>query len=199
MLSRNHELGCRCWRCLATVFGDWFDQLGRETEAGGWRVFQTISYRTNSYLWAHGFPGYGCGMPSAEFGRHCFQDFIAHLEAQIGERLDYIVGDQFGQMHGRFHQHALLAAKGLDKYPRSELESWLRRRAGWSRALPFQHGAAHYLARYIGRHLESADWAVRIGGEVVNRNQRAIGRDVIAKSADVPRSLFHQTFTQRKK
>ena len=175
------------------------EKLGGETKVGAWQVFLTITYCSVVYPWARGFPGSGCGMPSAAFGRHCFQDFVLHLEARTGERLDYIVGDQFGQLHGRFHQHALLSAKGLDKYPRSELESWLRRRAGWSRALPFQHGAAHYLARYIGRHLESADWAVRIGGEVVNRNQRAIGRDVIAKSADVPRSLFHQTFTQRKK
>ena len=30
-------------------------------------------------------------MPSAEFDRRCFKDFILHLEAQIGERVDYSI------------------------------------------------------------------------------------------------------------
>jgi len=184
---------------MATAYGDWFDHLGGETEAGEWQVFQTISYRTKPNPWQRGFPNAGDGKPSAEFGHHCFQTFVARLEAQLGERLDFIVGNQFGQLHGRFHQHALLAAIGLDRYPRPQLESWLRKKAGWSRALPFEHGAAYYLARYIGRNLESAEWTVRVGGEVINRDQPAIGRDVVARSTDAPKSWFHQNLTGRKK
>jgi hypothetical protein len=195
MISAIHELGCRCWRCIANELGGWFDQLGGKTEAGEWQIFQTISYR-NSYLWPSGS---GCGMPSVEFGNHCFQDFVSQLEAQIGARVDYIVGDQFGQLHGRFHQHALLAGKGLDKYPRSALESWLRKRAGWSRALPFQRGAAYYLAKYIGRNLEDANWQVQVRSEAITRKPDHGGRVVIAESAGLPSALFHQNFPRRKK
>src|SRR5690349_270107 len=112
-MNGTHELGCRCWRCMATIYGDWFDQLGRQTEAGAWQRFVTITYGTVAYPWARGFPGSGCGRPSAEFGHHCFQDFVLHLEAQIGGRLDYIVADQYGSVNGRYHRHSLLAASGL--------------------------------------------------------------------------------------
>jgi hypothetical protein len=198
MISGNHEVGCRCWRCMADELGAWFDRLGGETEAGEWQRFVTISYRTRPSPWQRGFPG-SEGMPSVELGHHCFQDFVSWLEAQLGVRVEFIMADQYGSLNGRYHQHSLLAARGLEAYPRSELESWLRRRAGWSRALPFQHGAAFYLAKYIGRHLDSAEWTIQVGGEVIHRDQRAIGRDVVAKSADLPRALFHQNFTRRKK
>lgn len=195
----NHGLGCRCWQCLAQVLGIWLDELGQRTKAGAWQIFLTITYASVVYPWARGFPGSGGGIPSSEFGHHCFDDLVSHLEAQLGARVDYIMADQYGSVNGRFHQHALLAAIGLDRYPRPELERCLRKRVGWSRALPFQHGAAYYLARYIGRNLESAEWTVRVGGATVNRDQRAIGREVVAKSADVPRALFHQTLKQRKR
>ena len=197
-MNGNHELGCRCWRCMATAYGDWFDQLGGETEAGEWQRFVTISYRTNSYPQGRGFPN-SDGMPSVEFSHHCFQDFVSQLEAQLGARVDFIVGDQFGQLHGRFHQHALLAAIGLDRYPRSGLENWLRKKAGWSRALPFERGAAFYLAKFIGRNLQDANWQVQVGSEAITRKADHGGRLVIAESADLPSALFHQTFPRRKK
>jgi hypothetical protein len=199
MISGNHEVGCRCWQCLAQLLGIWLDELGGKTGPGVWQIFLTVTFSSLAYPWARGFPCSGSGIPSAEFGRHCFQDFVSRLEAQLGAQMDYVVGDQFGQLHGRLHQHALLSAKGLDKYPRSELESWLRRRAGWSRALPFQHGAAYYLARYVGRNLEDANWQVQVGGEVITRMPDRGGRIVIAESADLPSALFHQNFPRRKK
>lgn len=69
MNKRNHKLGCRCSRCVANGLGNWIDRLGAETEAGEWQVFQTISFRTSP----------GSGIPSPEFGRHCFQDFVFRL------------------------------------------------------------------------------------------------------------------------
>jgi len=199
MISRNHELGRGCWRCTANQLGDWFDQLGAQTEAGEWQHFVTVTYRTKVYPWGRGFPSSGSGMPSAEFGHHCFDDFVSQLSARVGARVDYVVGDQFGKAHGRFHQHALLAAKCLDDYPRSSLEGWLRKRAGWSRVLPFEHGAAYYLAKYIGQNLQSAEWTVRIGCEAIGQERDDVGRIAIAKSADLSSALFHQTLPHRKR
>jgi hypothetical protein len=195
----NHELGCGCWRCTASQLGDWFDQLGAQTEAGEWQHFVTVTYRTKAYPWSRGFPGSGDGMPNAEFGHHCFENFVSELSARVGARVDYIVGDQYGELHGRFHQHALLAANGLDALPCKQLEGWLRKRGGWSRVLPFERGAAYYLAKYIGLNLDAAEWTVQVGRQAIGREKDEVGRIVIAKSADLSSALFHQTLPHRKR
>jgi hypothetical protein len=120
---------------------------------------------------------------------------------QLGSGVDYILCDQTGRRGGRFHQHALLAAVGLDEYPRLELEKWLRRKAGWSRALPFERGAAYYLGRYIGRNLDMAEWDLRIGAEKVSaKNDGPIpGGSVIAISAELPKGMFHQGLPERRR
>jgi hypothetical protein len=186
--ARKHSANCHCWRCYAMQLGKWLDALGAQTEAGRWSIFLTTTYR-NSASGAN---------PSAGFGHHCFESFVNHVWVEIGSRVEYVLSDQNGELHGRFHQHALLSASGLEEYPRGDLEAWLRERAGWSRALPFQEPAAYYLARYIGRNVETADWRVEVGPEV-KRSLPQVGRLVTVKSADVPSALFHQGFPRRKR
>jgi hypothetical protein len=197
--SRDHSLGCRCWQCLAQVLGVWLDELGNRTKAGAWQIFLTITYSMICYPWARGFPGSRSGRPGAGYGDYCFKLFVSDLSAQLGSQIEHVVTDQYGSLNGRFHQHALLSAIGLDRYPRCALENWLRKKAGWSRALPFEHGAAFYIAKYLGRNLQDANWQVQVGSEVITRKPDHAGRVVIAESADLPRALFHQNFPRRKK
>jgi hypothetical protein len=201
MVPKNHELGCMCSRCTADVLGRWFDLLGTQTTVGRWQVFLTITFSTKSYAWVRGFPSPGSTMPSPGFGHRVFDDFVSQLATQLGSRVDYILCDQTGRRGRRFHQHALLAADGLGEYPRLDLEKWLRRRAGWTRALPFERGAAFYLGRYIGRNLDAAEWDIRVGNDkrVGNPGESAVGHSVIATSAELPKALFHQTMPGRRR
>jgi hypothetical protein len=181
--AKVHRLGCQCWWCTAQALGTWFDDLAAETELGVWLWFLTITYAEK---------------PSAGFGGYCFEAFISQLSSQLGARVDYVLSDQYGRLNDRYHQHALLSARGLRSYPRSELEAWFRRKAGWCRALPFRNGAAYYLANYIGRHLETADWQLQVGNEI-KRAPHGVGRTVIVASAELPSGLFHQNFRGRKR
>jgi len=201
MVSRDHDVGCGCWKCTAEILGRWFDLVGMRTVAGSWQVFVTITFRTRSFPWGRGFPGPGSEMPSPGFGHGVFDDFVSQLAAQLGAPVDYILCDQTGRNGGRFHLHALLAADGLGEYPRAELEEWLRRRAGWSRALPFERGAAHYLGRYIGRNLGTAEWDIMVGDckTVGNSEWPEVGRSVVVTSAELPKALFHQTMPGRRR
>jgi hypothetical protein len=192
----GHDTTCNCNRCFAHALGEWIDGLGKKTASGRWVKFATITYRTPSYPWRKDFPQ---GRVSPEFGNHFFDYFIRHLQADMGERVDYVETNQYGNLNGRFHQHAILAAVGLDQYPNRKLESWLRKHAGYSRVLPFRHGAAHYVARFAGREMQQAEWRLRIGNEderVVWRPKRGI---VVAHSARLPSECFHQCLRNRRR
>ena len=166
-----------------------------------WILFLTLTFRTMAYPWKRGFPGSGSGKPSPEFAHHVFAALIMYLEREIGEAIDFVVADQLGSLNGRFHQHALLAGKGLDEYPRHKIAGWLNRRAGFARVLPFQKPAAYYLARYIGSGITETEWGLRIGEEkaIEKRDGSVSGRSVIVASAELPKMLFHQSLTRRKK
>ncbi len=198
MLAINHKPECRCWRCAARVLGNWLDRLGETTEAKHWNLFVTLTYSTPTYPWKRGFPALGHARPTADFGHRFFAFFISYLESRVGSDLDFVVADQYGDVNGRFHQHALLAGKGVECYPRRAIQQWLRCHAGFARVLPFEHGAAHYVARYIGRDVRHTEWDFRIGNEESARPYRSKnGGHVVATSAELPRGLFHQTLPRR--
>jgi hypothetical protein len=159
----SHKVGCSCWACHSSVMGGFIDSLSSQTSSGEWQVFTTITFRTSDYPWARGFPTCGSGRPKADFAHHLFDRLIEHLERELDTRVDYVVADQLGERLGRLHQHAILAAPGLAEYSRKEMWQWLDERAGYSRILPFEQGAAYYIARYIGRDVNRCDWDLRIG------------------------------------
>lgn len=196
-----HESGCRCYRCLAVVLGRWIEILGLRTSAATWALFVTMTYRTIAYPWQRGFPNSGDGKPSPEFAHHVFADLVTYLEQVLGEGVDYVVADQLGSLNGRFHQHALLAGRGLAQYPRSRIAGWLNRRAGFARVLPFEKPAAYYLSRYIGRGLEQTEWDLRIGDEKVpaKKDGSIPGHHVIATSSELPKGVFHQGLPGRRR
>jgi hypothetical protein len=195
-----HEDGCGCWRCFSNHMGQYIDSLGSQTGPGEWQVFVTITFRTPTYPWQRGFPTGGSGRPKAVFAHHLFDRLIAHLEGELGSRVDYVVADQLGDRGGRLHQHAILAAPGLAEYSRTSIWEWLKERAGWSRVLPFEQGAAYYISRYIGRDINRCDWDLRVGdpghsGQIV---LPVGGTDLVLSSA-LPKSFFHNNFTGRKR
>ena len=185
---------CCCWRCRARVLGEWLDAMGRQTEAGKWLLFVTITYRTVINPWKRGFPVSCSDRPSPEFARHLFDSFVQHLEREISSPIACVVADQHGDIGGRFHQHGLITGKGLDRYPRRKIEKWLGSNAGFNRVLPFRKGAAYYVARYIGHNLEKAEWTLEMGGTQPVHPQQPKGRGIdVARSADLPSEFFHQT------
>jgi hypothetical protein len=198
MSEQIHAEGCRCWKCYADQMGRWIDALGAKTGPGGWQVFATITYSTKSFPWCRGFPILA-GRPKADFAHHLFDRLVVLLERELQSRVDYVVADQLGAINGRFHQHAILAAPGLDKYPRKEIWQWLKERAGWSRILPFQQGAAFYISRYIGRDAHLCDWFPRVGEEKPAARKPEIGKRNVVLSADVPRVYFKQSYKERKR
>jgi len=123
---------------------------------------------------------------------------VSHLERELGSTLDCVVADQYGALGGRFHQHWILAGNGLDAYPRREIWEWLKERAGWSRVVPFERGAAYYISRYIGRDAQRCDWKVRIGREpsIERPPPRALGGLDVARSSYMRREFFHNTLTR---
>jgi hypothetical protein len=193
-VRRRCQEFCNCWRCTARVLGRWLDILGARTCLGRWLFFVTITYRATEYQWVRGVPVSGTGRPSPAFARYLFTLFSEYVENSVGAPIDYVVVDQYGSRTGRFHQHALVTGRGLDRYPRRHLESWLLRNAGYSRVLPFERGAAYYVGRFIGREAAGLEWDLRIGREAEKRSLSVdVGRMVVAKSADLPSDLFHQT------
>lgn len=197
----QHTDACRCHECFTSALGAWVDELGSKTSLGTWQVFGTLTYATRNYPWQRGFPINGSGRPHPDFAHNLFSAFTSHLEAEIGHYIDYVVADQFGSIGGRFHQHCLLSAPGLDKYSRNAIWQWLHDRAGWSRILPSEKGAAYYISRYIGRDADKCDWNFRIGemSRPLEIEKQALGRVVLVHSAPVEKALLHTGFKKRKR
>jgi hypothetical protein len=180
--------------------GRYIDSLGLKTISGQWQVFATITFRTPSYPWQRGFPTGGSGRPKPDFAHHLFERFTKHLESELGSAVDFVVADQLGDRNGRLHQHAILSASGLAEYPRTAIWEWLKERAGWSRILPFENGAAYYISRYIGRDVNRCEWNLRIGDrQLCNIDAAAIGGVDVAVSADLPKGYFRNLFSARKR
>lgn len=196
-----HDELCGCAKCYASALGGWIDQLGRGTSGGCWQIFGTLTYATRSYPWKQGFPQTGSGRPHPDFAHNLFNGLVAHLESEVGRQIDYVVADQFGRVGGRFHQHCLLAAEGLAEYSRRNIWQWLKERAGWSRILPFEHGAAHYISRYIGRDANECEWIFRVGDmqSPLQIEKPAVGKVVIVHSAWVDKELLHTGINNRKR
>src|SRR5215472_896572 len=196
----QHGKGCICSQCLSLHMGRYIDSLSSQTEPRRWDVFATITYRTSIYPWCRGFPTGGSGRPKAEFAHHLFDRLIVYLEAELRSRVDYVVADQFGERFGRLHQHAVLAAQGLSHYPRKHFWEWLKEHAGFSRVLPFEQGAAFYIARYIGRDMNRCEWNLRIGDrQLCDLDVSAIGGVVVAQSCNLPKAFFHNSYSARKR
>ena len=194
MLSKLHPAYCPCRRCFARVLTSFIQRLGERTETGVWQCFATITYSRIEPEAHSSHPTYRARL-SPTYAKRLVDNLVKHIGKSIGRRIDFFVADHFGSVNARFHQHLLLAALDLDRYPRQDLEAWLRPRAGWSRFLPYRPGAARYLANYIARHRES-NWDFRVGGLAASLPSPKTGTEIL-RTVDLPRSVFHNTLPRR--
>lgn len=171
--EERHDFSCRCAACFAEHMGRWIDDLGTRTVDRKWQVFVTITFRTDDYPWQRGFP-IAQPKPHPHFAHRTFERLVEWLQRELISRVDYVVADQLGSQNGRLHQHAVMSADGLMDYPwikrsdsRPSIHEWLWKRAGFNRILPFEHGAAFYIGRYIGRDAHRCEWEARVGNQAL--------------------------------
>jgi len=199
MNSQCHLPNSQRPKDLVSPLGDWLDQLGRTTEIGKWQVFGTITFATPEHPWRRGFPVTSY-RPHPDFAHRLFNKFITHLEGRIHQRVDYVVADQLGSKNGRFHQHYLLSAKNLCRYPRKAIWQWFYSRAGFNRVLPFKNGASQYIARFVGDGVGDCEWNVSVGPKNTHTTTSTeVGRVVVVESADMPSGHFRRSPQQRER
>lgn len=184
---KKHGASCRCWLCYSDRMGGFIDKLGRGTLAGRWLWFVTLTYRTNHFPWAKGFP-IEQPQPSPDFVHHFFSresdarpGMIQWIEREVHARVEYFTVDQFGEVGGRLHQHCGLSWPGLFEYRWKDLQEKLWKEAGFNRILPWKEDAGYYIGRYIGRDAEESQWEFRVGYEPV-RPRAEVGRRIVARS-----------------
>jgi hypothetical protein len=190
----NHGDSCRCHKCMAATMGTWIDGLGGKTSTGRWQAFCTATFRTPTYPWQRGFPMGGSYKPNPHFVHRTFEGLIFSIEDELHAPVDYVVADQLGALNGRLHQHFILAAPGLDEYPRQKIWNHLFERAGFNRILPFERGAAYYIGRYIGRAISDCEWDFRFASHPpIPPMPRITGGNEIVRSVTMPKEAFKDT------
>jgi hypothetical protein len=167
--------------------GGFIDKLGKQTAAGRWLWFVTLTYRTKDFPWVKGFP-IEQPEPHPDFVHRFFSrdsdvrpGMIQWIEREVHARVEYFVVDQYGEVGGRLHQHCGLSWPGLFVYRWKLLWEKLWNEAGWNRILPWEEDAGFYIGRYIGRDAEKSYWDFRVGSEPI-RKPVEVGRRVITRS-----------------
>lgn len=191
---RKHRASCKCWLCYADRMGAFIDQLGGRTAAGGWKWFVTQTYRTRNFPWAKGFP-VEQPQPSSEFVHHFFDQLICWIEHQVHCRVEFFTVDQFGEVGGRLHQHCGLSWTGLFEYRWRGLQEKLWKEAGFNRILPWKMDAGYYIGRYIGRDAERSHWDFSVGS-APPCPRVVVGRQVVAASAELPKSAYRNILNE---
>lgn len=191
---RKHGASCQCARCFTDRMGAHIDTLGRQTAAGKWLWFVTLTFGTPHYPWMRGFP-IAQPQPSPDFVHHFFARMIRWLECEVHSHVDYFVADQFGEAGGRIHLHCGLSWPGLFVYRWKPLQEMLWKNAGFNRILPWEQNAAFYIGRYIGRDAARAHWDWNVGAREPIRTVSPVGRNVIVTSVvpDDSSSAYRQT------
>lgn len=205
--NRDHPAFCQCWRCFAAAMGGFIDRLASTTASGQWSIFLTQSYKTPVYPWARGFPRRS--EPHPDFVHRFPRFLISWLEREFDSGFEYFCADQYGEIGGRLHQHfgisspaimrastelASLHRAGRKCLPQTlkPLQEMLWTHAGFNRILPWIYPASFYIGRYIGRDAARCHWEWRVGSEIPQTPsvKSAIGRVVVAPSADLPSERF---------
>lgn len=177
---KKHGASCGCWLCYADRMGAWIDKLGRDTRAGRWLWFVTLTYRTKHFPWTKGFP-IEQSKPHPDFVHNFFAGMIQWIEREVHAPVEYFTADQSGEIGGRLHQHCGLSWPGLFEYRWKDLQGKLLKEAGLNKILPWEENAAYYIGRYIGRDAQRSYWDFHVGHEPV-RPIAKVGRRIVARS-----------------
>jgi hypothetical protein len=124
--------------------------------------------------------------------------YLNDLEVAAGRAIGWVLVGDYGTVRGHFHVHVLIAGVGhLNR------GLWWRRafrrfgRATIERYDPERGGAS-----YVAAHALTDTGEIHFGGALFPKwkatAQHNVGRVIVAKSADVPSSQFHQTLRRRR-
>jgi hypothetical protein len=212
---RNHRAQCHCWLCFADRMGCFIDDLAKKTRAGRWQLFLTLTYRTNTFPWARGFP-MAQPQPNSDFVRNFIGFMIRHLETELADRVEYFQAEQFGSVGGRLRQHVGLSSPGLEQaalqleqnvaankrdlpIALKPFQAFLWDKAGFNRILPWEKDAGHYVGRYIGRKAQHCDWDWKVGESRPSASVPVvpIGRVVVAASPELESKHFRNILRRR--
>ena len=125
------------------------------------------------------------------------KDFLRELENASGNRIGWVIGEEFGTIGGRYHAHLLVA--GVTHLRRDEWWEKAFERFGRTRIEPFdpQRAAAYYTAKYAAKQLGGLHFGGLLAGvdlaAIENRTPQDGGRTDITQSANLPREFFHNT------
>ena len=192
---RKHRAPCSCRLCFSDRIGEFIDDLGRRTLARRWLWFLTLTFRTQDFPWARGFP-MEQAQPFPDFVQHFFERMISWIEREVHGRVEFFVVHQFGESGGRLHLHCGLSWSGLFEYRWKDLQEMLWTGAGFNRILPWEKDAGFYIGRYIGRDAWRCHWDFRVGPDCVRPGPALVGRRVLVESPTPGNSssAYRQTF-----
>jgi hypothetical protein len=137
-------------------------------------------------------------LPSRDTAIASIKRYLRGIEKAAGNAIGWVMVEDFGQLGGRLHAHILIA--GVDHLDRQFWWHQAYRRFGRSEIKQYEpdEGGDEYLAQ----HALSETGNIHFGGgrfpDGAPKGEHAVGRVVIAPSANVPSHLFHQTLGRRR-
>jgi len=187
--TQHDAAAARPGRLLLSEWGDFIEQLAP------WDWRWTITFR-NSF-WDLESPSNSLRPPSKDWSLRALDGFLNELQQEVGSPIIWVIGEDFGRL-GRFHAHILVAnvvGPSIDEWTAKAFRRFGRNRLDYYEA---RRGGAHYLAK----HALTETGGVHFGGAGLPgerlQNSLPVGRVVVARSANVPSSLYHMTLGRRR-
>jgi hypothetical protein len=178
-------------------------EIGIKRAAGYYTIYDedprlTIwrpSWRKQSWRWGRQF-----GPPVPALALAQIKEFLAELQASAGQPIGWVIGEEFGSIGGRYHCHVLIT--GVKHLQRDEWWQKAYERFGRTRIEPFdpQRAAAYYTAKYAAKQLGGLHFGGSLAGidlsRIEERAPRPGGKVDVTRSADMPRTFFHNTLSR---
>lgn len=194
-MLRDYKLAQERWareqrerRKMPQAFGEFITNLTP------WDWWVTITFRNE--------------VKSPEAGVSSVKEWLALVEIMAGNRIGYVIAEEFGGWGGRFHCHLLVS--GVRSLQRKFWWGEAFRRFGRTRIEPFdpEQAAAYYAAKYAAKQLGRLHFGGFFEGQEVVQTQERFeltgqGAQVVTKrgceiapSADMPRDFYRMTSTR---
>jgi hypothetical protein len=143
----SHACG-QCLACRITKSQNWTLRIELEARCHEWNSFITLTYNEESRPEGH------------SISKKELQDFFKRLRKNSGRKFRYYACGEYGKL-GREHYHAILF--GWPPSEISEIEkAWTdpdtKKTKGFAQCLPFDTGAAAYVAGYVTKKLANTDY-----------------------------------------
>ena len=137
--------------------------------------------------------------PTCDAMRTQIAEFFGDLQRAAGTDAAWIIAEDFGRGN-RFHCHAVV--DGVEDLDIDHWRAEASRRFGISRIEPYDpmRGGARYLAKNGLRETGNLHFGGTLADlEIDAVATQAVGRVIVAKSADMPSQLYHMTLGRRRK